>query len=279
MDTWKERMIIRLLSAKYRLISKISTRKAGSGSVDVLIYPMQGRIVPKLDPKHSVPSTIKTESADQLKVSLYDWHKPGDTTLLVHGWDSNTYRWYPLIHHLEDENLHFVALDAPNHGESGGDHFNMVHFANMIDVAIEKFNPVNIVAHSIGALALAYYLQKKNYQKLKNLILLCPVADLSWHIDRYHQLLSLPAKTRDAMDSYFEDFFKMKFSDFNFRDFEKEMNCDITIIHDKNDPVVPLSDSQKINEWFVGSELKVIEGHGHRLQHVEVFDMIKEILT
>ena len=278
MDTWKERSIIRLLSAKYRLINMFSTKKAGKGSINVLIHPMQGRVIPKVLSDVAPEKTGLRVSADNLNVKLYDWGGSGETTLLIHGWDSNSYRWYDMIDHLGRDNHRFVALDAPYHGGSDGDHFNLLHFANMIDVALKTFEPTRIVAHSLGALSLAHLLQNKLYTKLEKLILLSPVADLSWHIDRYHQLLSLRKKTRLAMDDYFESFFKMQFKEFNFRDFEKDLDCEILIIHDELDPVVPLSDSLQIHEWFQGSELKTVNGLGHTLQGEEVYRIVGEFL-
>ena len=278
MDTWKERAIIKLLSAKYRLINMFSTRNAGKGSIDILLHPMQGRVIPKELPDVQPEKTGIRKSSDNLNVKLYDWGGSGETTLLIHGWDSNSYRWYDMIDHLGRDKHRFVALDAPFHGGSDGDHFNLLHFANMIDVALKTFKTTKIIAHSMGGLSLAHLLQKQLYTKLEKLILLSPVADLSWHIDRYHHLLSLRKKTRLAMDDYFESLFKMQFKEFNFRDFEKDLDCEILIIHDELDPVVPISDSEKIHEWFKGSELKTVRGLGHALQGKAVYQIIRDFL-
>lgn len=270
--------MIRLLSAKFRLINAFSTRKAGKGSIDVLIHPMQGRIIPQYASSVAPSKSAHRTSVDDLNVKLYDWGGDGVTTLLVHGWDSNSYRWYEMIDHVGRDAYRFVALDGPYHGESEGDHFNMSHFANMIEVALETFEPKYIIAHSLGALALAHLLQRKNYTRVQKIVLLAPIADLSWHIDRYHQLLSLKPKTRQAMDTYFEHKFNMKFADFTFKHIEQELGCDIYIIHDQDDPVVPLSDSTYIHELFEGSELEIVRGYGHKLQGEEVFDKISTFL-
>ncbi len=278
MDTWKERTIIKLLSAKYQMINMFSTKKAGIGTINMLIRPMQGRIIPKQLPDVEPEKTGIRKSSDDLNVKLYDWGGDGETTLLIHGWDSNSYRWYDMIDHLGRDSHRFVALDAPFHGGSDGDHFNLLHFANMIDVALDIFEPTKIVAHSMGGLSLAHLLQKKRYTRLEKLILLSPVADLSWHIDRFHHLLSLRKKTRLAMDDYFESLFNMQFNEFNFKDFEKDLDCEILIIHDELDQVVPISDSEKIHEWFQGSELRTVRGRGHALQGEEVYNIIGEFL-
>lgn len=278
MDTWKERTIIRLMSAKYRLINMFSTKKAGRGSINVLIHPLQGRVIPKELPDVEPEKINILKSEDNLNVKLYDWGGSGETTLLIHGWDSNSYRWYDMIDHLGRDKHRFVALDAPYHGGSDGDHFNLLHFSNMIDVALKTFEPTRIVAHSLGALSLAHLLQKRAYNKLERLILLSPVADLSWHIDRYHKLLSLRKKTRLAMDEYFESFFKMQFREFNFKDFESKLDCEVLIVHDELDPVVPMSDSERIHEWFEGSELKTVRGLGHTLRGNEVYQIIGDFL-
>lgn len=278
MDTWKERTIIKLLSAKYQLINLFSTKKAGKGSINVLIHPMQGRVIPKELPDVEPKKIGLRKSSDNLNVKLYDWGGSGKTTLLIHGWDSNSYRWYDMIDQLGRDKHRFVALDAPFHGGSDGDHFNLLHFANMIDVALKTFEPTKIIAHSMGGLSLAHLLQKKHYTRLEKLILLSPVADLSWHIDRYHQLLALRQKTRLAMDDHFESLFKMQLKEFNFRDFEEELDCEMLIIHDELDPVVPLSDSERIHEWFQGSELKTVRGLGHTLKGKEVYKIIGEFL-
>ena len=80
------------------------------------------------------------------------------------------------------------------------------------------------------------------------------------------------------MYEYFESFFNMQFKEFNFRDFEKELSCEVLIVHDELDPVVPISDSERIHEWFDGSELKTVKGLGHTLRGKEVYRIVGEFL-
>lgn len=278
MDTWKQRVIIKLLSAKFRAINAYSSKRAAAGSVDVLIYPMQGKAMPRDKGKHRFVKSNLT-SDDGLNIQVYDWGGDGATTLLIHGWDSNSIRWAPMIDQLGIQDHRWVALDAPYHGKSGGDQFNMLHYKGMIRKVVEKYQPEYIVSHSLGCLALSYYLQRTNYTKLKKLLLICPVADLSWHIDRYHQLLSLPKATRPQMDHYFEAVFNMKFEEFNMKNLEERLDCEVTIIHSEDDAVVPISDGMAIHNWIDGSNMIPVQGFGHAMQHKDVYDLVQRVLA
>lgn len=278
MDTWKERLIISLLSAKFRAINTISKEKAASGSVDVLIYPMQSKSFPRYKGKNRYLRS-KIKSADGIDTQIYDWQGEGETALLIHGWDSNSIRWAPMIDHLGTAQYRWIGLDGPYHGTSGGDQFNMLHYVNMIKAVMLKYKPKHIVAHSLGALALAYYLGSHDSSSLQNLIMISPLADLSWHIDRYHKMLSLPSATREEMDKYFERVFQMKFQEFNMKTLEDRLHCHVTILHGEDDASVPITDGEAVHRWIKGSDMIRVKGYKHAMQHKDIYEIVEKLLS
>src|SRR5690606_34599252 len=83
----------------------------------------------------------KTIIYETISIKTYCWSGKKDTVLLVHGWESNAFRWKDLIEILKAADYNIIALDAPAHGDSGSKIFNAVLYSECINMVIRHFKP------------------------------------------------------------------------------------------------------------------------------------------
>jgi len=80
----------------------------------------------------------------------------GPTVLLVHGWNSRGTHWGAYVDALTEAGFRAVAVDAPGHGDSPGDHCHALEYGlRLIEVGRQVGPLAGIVAHSFGAGATA----------------------------------------------------------------------------------------------------------------------------
>ena len=87
----------------------------------------------------------------------YNWDGEKETVLLLHGWESNSFRWRNLIGHLKREGYRVLAFDAPAHGHSSGSLFNVIRYTECTQTIVSRYNPDYIIGHSVGGMTAVYH--------------------------------------------------------------------------------------------------------------------------
>ena len=81
----------------------------------------------------------------------------GAPVLLLHGWESRASHMTAFVPDLLRFGLRVIALDAPGHGESGGDTTDVVDYGRAVIAAADHFGPIaGVIAHSVGSAASLY---------------------------------------------------------------------------------------------------------------------------
>jgi pimeloyl-ACP methyl ester carboxylesterase len=114
---------------------------------------------------------------------------------------------------------------------------------------------------------------------LQGIVLLAPPIGVKAAYDRYAELMGY----RSALWPLFCDAIYNKFGvraeSFDGRIFGKSISRKTLIIHDPEDRVIPISESEAIAATIKNVELKKIEGLGHRLQHGKVYKAILDFFS
>ena len=147
-----------------------------------------------------------------------------------------------------------MALDAPAHGASGSKIFNAILYAQFIGVVCKKFNPSILIGHSVGGMAISYFLKSNNNYKANKLLFLGVQAGFPGIFKNYSDLMGYNKKVRDGMEVIIQKRFGVPSSHFNTAIFVKEIKSECLIIHDELDPVIPYSDAQEIHKAFKNSQ-------------------------
>lgn len=258
--------------------SVYNPKKAALRAFLIFCKPRLGRIQPEqvlfLDSGKS--SRLQKE---QLDVQGYKWSGKGKTVLLVHGWESNTHRWFKLIEDLKNQDYTIVAIDAPGHGYSSGKILNVPKYAAAIDLAVQEYNPEIIIGHSIGGLATIFYNYTYKPENIQKFVLLGSASELSEIMVDYQRILGLNEKVMRHLEALVVEKFGFTFKEFSGAAFAKAIKSPTLIIHDKYDKITPVRASQNIHNNIKDSTYIETEGFGHSLYQDAVREKILEFIA
>ena len=258
-------------------LALFSEAKASKLAVAIFCRPRKGKLTDENRQTLS-SATWETLNLRDMTIQTYRWAGTKPTILLAHGWESNAARWQQLIKKLRKQGFTVVALDAPAHGESGSTQFNAVLYAEMMQVVVERFAPVAIVGHSVGAFATAFFAIKYFPPSVSRLILLAPPSEIEPFFKQYLSFMQFSKKVNQGFQKSVERLFKQPLAYFSIKKLIKPLQIKGLIIHDRTDAICPFTDSEQIHVIWQGSEFIATEGYGHRLQNDKVNTLIVDYL-
>ena len=258
------------------LVSYISISLGSKWALDLFSNPLKGRITkpyPILEMAKKV--TLYFQDID---IATYNWEGTGNTVLLAHGWESNSGRWKNTINSLKENNFNIICLDAPAHGASGSKSFNAVLYSKFIAVVCERFKPSILIGHSVGCMAISFFLKNSNYNNCEKLVFLGSPAGFSGIFKNYIYFMGYNKRLICGMELKIKERFGFPSSHFNTSKFIEGMDIETLIIHDKNDPVIPYSDALEIKSSLKNCELFTTNGLGHGLKSRIVIETISKFI-
>ncbi len=240
--------------------------------------PRKGRVRPE---QRSYLDSAKDAVVqyDRFSIQTYSWPKQGPTVLLLHGWESNTFRWRNLVPLLLEKGFNIVAMDAPAHGNSSSTTFNAPMYADCAQKIIETYDPKYIIGHSLGGMTAIYNQFKYQNKGIQKIVALGAPSELSDFMRQYQQLLGLSKRLMGDMEQYFISHFQMRFSDFSTPKFAKSLQVKGLLIHDELDKIAPIWSSENVHASWAGSQFIKTKGLGHSLHQDTVRQQIIDFLN
>ncbi len=211
-------------------------------------------------------------------IQSYRWPGNKETVLLVHGWESNTFRWRNLIKILSEADFNVIAFDAPGHGHSTGDHLNVPLYAESLNYMIEKRKPKFLVGHSVGGMTILYHQYKHGNQNIEKIVTLGAPSEFHEIMDDYQHTLKLSTRAMIELDKYIEGRFGFHIRDFSTSEFARSNTSKGLLIHDRSDRIAPFHASEKVQGNWKGSILIATEGLGHSMHQDAVNQQITDFL-
>ncbi|MDT0607985.1 alpha/beta fold hydrolase [Croceitalea rosinachiae] len=221
----------------------------------------------------------EVEKVNEHLVQSYRWKGNGDTVLLMHGWESNTYRWRNLIKKLIEYNFNIIAFDAPAHGYSTGKRLHVPLYSISSRHMLDKYQPKYVVAHSVGGMTILYDHFKNPKSSVEKIVTIGSPCEFSQFMDQYQGLLKFNSKVRMAMDKRLKEWLNFHFHEFSSARFVAHNTKKGLLFHDEEDLQVPFTASKNVHEHWKGSELIATKGLGHSMHQESVNDQIIEFLT
>ncbi len=273
LNKWVPRMI----GAQINITNLFSGQAAGEKAFQTFCTPRRGRIRPKDQDFLKSCQSEAMLATGQNGVKAYSWNDAGkDTVLLLHGWESNAARWSRLITLLVKEGYRVVAIDAPGHGASEGDLFNIPYYAEGINSAVQTYQPSFIAGHSVGGASLLYFMSHYARPSVRGTVIMGAPSELSPVIDGFKSILGLSDGSIQSLERVFQTKFNHTSEYFSSQRFARAIEIPSLVIHDEEDKVCPLPDGQAIYNHLPEAELFVTKGLGHGLQDKRVYDRIIE---
>ncbi|TWI00663.1 pimeloyl-ACP methyl ester carboxylesterase [Flavobacterium tiangeerense] len=224
--------------------------------------------------KYKVPKRELTMESKSLKSSLhipainkeivlYEYGKSDRKILLVHGWSGRGTQLFKIADALLQKNYKTISFDAPAHGKSNGSSGVMTDFIASI-LEIDKIHgPFDgIVGHSLGGMSVLNAI--KNGIKVNKGIIIGSGDVVSDIINDFIAKLKLDPKIGLSLRAHFEEKYKDDMNNYSASHAAKEVHIPVLVIHDEDDPEVPVSAAHNIHNHLKKGELLITNGLGHR---------------
>lgn len=215
----------------------------------------------------------------KIKIQTYRWKGQGPKVLLLHGWDSHTFRWKDLIQHLQSKDYDITAFDAPAQGLSEGNLLSVPIYNEVLEIMLDKYKPEILIGHSMGGMTAVFNQHLKKNPNIRKMVLLGAPSDLKRIMDGFQKILALSDRFMKAVEEYFKKRYGYGFAEFSTQDFAKNVNIPALIIHDKYDKIVPFTEAEDIHSALINSELMITEGAGHSLHKSKIYKRVLEFIA
>ena len=258
------RWIPLLIGKGINTLTFFSARAGAKTGIELFCKVRAGRVKPKqvdfLDKaKH------RLESIEEHRVQTYHWPGEGSSILLLHGWESNVYRWRNLIGYLREEGFNIFAFDAPGHGNSAGDYLHAPLYAQVTRHVIEQYQPDHVVAHSMGGMAILYDHYVRPQSNLHKIVTIGSPCDFREIMDQYQKRLKFNDRAYQAMDNYLKEWLGLHIDEFSSAIFVQDNIKEGLLLHDKEDKQISVEASRKVHKHWKGSKLIETSGLGHSM--------------
>lgn len=216
--------------------------------------------------EHNIIRTARRESVnvDSENVALYFWGSGRQKILLLPGWNSRASHFRNYIEQLSSLGYQVIGLDPVGHGHSSGKWASLRQYLSAIEMISKQHGPFHaVIGHSFGGFCIPYSLH--HYGLATKAVLLASPVSLEWLFDRFTTILQAPASVRLQMRHRVEQLLGENCWQ-EHRITEQASRLDhipALIIHDADDPGVPLSHAREIQAGWHGSRLLVTEKLGH----------------
>ncbi|MDT0540486.1 MULTISPECIES: alpha/beta fold hydrolase [Croceitalea] len=257
----------------FNIIVLFNPKAAAVKAFDIFCTIRKGKILPHQ--KDFLDSAkLALEIVGEHKVQTYQWSGTGETVLLMHGWESNTFRWRNLITKLKKHNYNIIALDAPAHGYSTGNRLHVPLYSQASRHMLDTYKPKYVVAHSVGGMTILFDHFKNQESSVEKIITIGAPCEFSQFMDHYQGLLKFNNNVREAMDIRLKEWLGFHFHEFSSARFVANNTKKGLLFHDEDDLQVPFSASKKVHEHWKGSELIATKGFGHSMHQESVNEQI-----
>lgn len=262
-----QRIAIGYYKAKFNTLSLLSKRTAAKSAFKLFCTPYSGK------PKRKIPPIF--HRAEKLRfvhhgLHLHGWKwKPeqwnGKRILIVHGFDSCSYKFDRYIVPLNREGYEVVAFDAPGHGISAGRTVNALVYSEAILKAEEMFGSFyGVMAHSFGGLATALAFEQLPDLQKRKLVLIAPSTETTTAIDNFLSFLQLPNHLKDSFNELIKEIANKPAEFFSVKRAIQNIQAPVLWVHDEEDWVCPYKDVKPVQELQLPNvEFFITKGLGH----------------
>lgn len=271
-------VILKSIGASINFISLFSPLTAGNIAIKLFSSPRRKRLK-EIEKDFLETAFIEDLKYDNINIMTYRWLGKKDTILLVHGWESNSFRWKDLIIKLTALDFNVIALDAPAHGRSSGKLFNALIYSECINLVVKKFNAKIIIGHSVGGMATTFFQHKYQLPTVEKLILLGAPSNFVGVFERYVKMMGYNERITQSINDIVQDRYQNTPEHFNAAKFSESIAAQGLLIHDKYDAVIPYSDAEDFKNFYKNSKLITTEGFGHGLKSETIDEHILEFLS
>lgn len=260
-----QRIAIRYIRTKFKLLSTISKKKAAEQAFALFCTPQRRNKKPL--PKIFEQAERLQFRLDGLLIQGWRWNHPAERKLLIlHGYESSVTNFDRYIKPFIKKGYEVLAFDAPAHGRSGGKKITAPLYKKTIQEIHTQYGPVkSYLAHSFGGLAVSLALEEINHTDEYRLALIAPATETSTAIDTFFNFLHLDNALRTEFEKIIIQRGGVSSNWYSINRALRNIRAKTLWIHDEDDDITPLSDVLKVQaQNYPHVEYVITKGLGHR---------------
>jgi pimeloyl-ACP methyl ester carboxylesterase len=265
-----QKIAINYTLSKLHILALISKRKAAKKALDLFFSPRL-RAGKKAAPVFGKGEKL-TFRLNRHRVRGYRWLPPENQdspfkkVLILHGFESSIKKFDQYIHGFINKGYEVLAFDAPAHGESGGRKITLPLYVEMIKSIYQQYGPVqSFLAHSLGGLAAAHFLESQTHNKDLRLVLIAPATETNTSVDLFFEYLQLDGEVRKEFDKLIYEKTGYPTEYFSIKRAAKKIKGPVLWFHDEEDLITPIGDVLKVKEQNLKNIRFIFtKGLGHR---------------
>ncbi len=214
-------------------------------------------------------------------IRTYHWPGEGEPVLLIHGWEGQAGNFADIIKRLLEAGADIHAFDAPAHGFSSKGRTSPIEFAELVAHLVERLGVRRAVSHSFGGVAISYALFQNRQLSLDRAVLITTPDRFSERIADVAEKVGVSHKVQKRLVQRMQQA-NIDVSKFNVSDFVRHIDVGhALILHDREDRVIPISQSRNVHRNWPQAEFLEVEGTGHFriLRTPHVIDHIVDFIT
>ena len=262
----KQKIAIGYIRFKLKLLAVFSKRKAAEEAFRLFCTPYLPRI--KNEPPVFEPAALLNFSLNGSTIRGYRWnHSKPHKILIIHGFDSQAYKFARYITPLTEKGYEVLAFDGPAHGDSEGKTVNAQEYAGMIKEVIKRYGPFNgFIAHSFGGTAVSIALEDLQPDKNTRVVFIAPATETSTTLNRAMDLLHVTdKKVKAGINDIIFELSGKGVEWFSMKRMMRHINATILWFHDEDDDATPVADALSVREENLPNiEFVITKGLGHR---------------
>ncbi|TDX10194.1 alpha/beta hydrolase [Flavobacterium sp. S87F.05.LMB.W.Kidney.N] len=251
-----------IISAK--ICAFISKKLVTKFAARIFTTPVKHK-VPKREfemDRKSIQKTINVPAIDK-SVVTYEYGKSEHKILLVHGWSGRGTQLFKIADELLQNGYSTISFDAPAHGKSEGKTTIMSEFIASILEIEKQFGPFEIaIGHSLGGMSVLNAI--KDGLKVNKAVIIGSGNIVQDILDEFIFKLGLKKEIGDNLRDLFEEKYKVKMDDFSAYRAAQKIKIPVLVIHDNDDPEVPVKAGIHIHQNLEQGTLYLTDGLGHR---------------
>jgi pimeloyl-ACP methyl ester carboxylesterase len=256
--------IPKIILVSSKLIAYVSTKLVTRFVAKLFTTPIKHKI-----PKRELEMNSKSKSFSVLipkikkQVILYQYGESEKKVLLVHGWSGRGTQLFKIADELLKAGYSTVSFDAPAHGKSPGKTAIMTDFIETILEIDKNFGPFEAaVGHSLGGMTLLNSV--KNGLVINQLAIIGSGDIVTDILKDFVAKLELKPLISNQLRLYFEKKYGVEMDNYSGYKSAMDITIPVLVIHDNNDPEVPVAAGINIHKHLKNGELFLTEGLGHR---------------
>jgi pimeloyl-ACP methyl ester carboxylesterase len=251
-----------IISAK--ICAFISKKLVTKFAARIFTTPIKHK-VPKREfemDRKSIQKTINVPAIDK-SVVTYEYGKSEHKILLVHGWSGRGTQLFKIADELLQNGYSTISFDAPAHGKSEGKTTIMSEFIASILEIEKEFGPFEIaIGHSLGGMSVLNAI--KDGLKVNKAVIIGSGDIVQDILNEFIFKLGLKKEIGDNLRDLFEEKYKVKMDDFSAYRAAQKIKIPVLVIHDNDDPEVPVKAGIHIHQNLEQGTLHLTDGLGHR---------------